>query len=111
MTVKIEVQNLPKEFRRKELVEKLVEVCRKNDIVLMVIFGSFVRGEQSSKSDIDIAIEFDEKSRKTLLDLVRVEEELTKIFGRKVDLGIFSSISPYIIGDVKKEMKVIYEKR
>jgi len=45
MTVKIEVQNLPKEFRRKELVEKLVEVCRKNDIVLMMIFGSFVRGE------------------------------------------------------------------
>jgi len=42
---------------------------------------------------------------------VRVEEELTKIFGRKVDLGIFSSISPYIIDDVKKEMKIIYEKR
>jgi len=40
-----------------------------------------------------------------------VEGELTKIFGRKVDLGIFSSISPYIIDDVKKEMKVIYEKR
>jgi len=47
MTVKIEVRNLPKEFRRKELVEKLVEVCRKNDVVLMVTFGSFVRGEQS----------------------------------------------------------------
>ena len=92
-------------------MEKLVEVCRKNDIVLMVIFGSFVRGEQNSESDIDIAIEFDKNSRKTLLDLVRVEEELTKIFGRKVDLGIFSSINPYIIDDVKKEMKVIYEKR
>jgi len=106
MTVKIEVQNLPKEFRRKELVEKLVEVCRKNDVVLMVIFGSFVRGEQSSESDIDIAIEFDKNSRKTLLDLVRVEEELTEIFGRRVDLGIFSSISPYIIDYVKREMRV-----
>ena len=83
----------------------------KNDIVLMVIFGSFVRGEQSSESDIDIAIEFDKNSQKTLLDLIRVEEELTRIFGRKVDLGIFSSISPYIIDDVKKEMKIIYEKR
>ena len=110
MTVKIEVQNLPKEFRRKELVEKLVEVCRKNDIVLMVIFGSFVRGEQSSESDIDIAIEFDKNSRKTLLDLVRVEEELTKIFKRRVGLGIFSSISPYIIDNVKREMRVVYEK-
>ena len=91
--------------------KKLVEVCRKNDIVLMVIFGSFVRGEQSSESDIDVAIEFDKNSRKTLLDLVRVEEELTKIFKRRVDLGIFSSISPYIIDSVKREMGVVYEKR
>ena len=111
MTVKIEVRNLPKEFRRKELVEKLVEVCRKNDIVLMVIFGSFVRGEQSSESDIDVAIEFDKNSRKTLLDPVRVEEKLTKIFKRRVDLGIFSSISPYIIDNVKREMRVVYEKK
>ncbi|HDJ89693.1 MAG TPA: hypothetical protein ENG40_03265 [Thermoprotei archaeon] len=111
MTVKIKVEDLPKEFRRKELVERLAEVCQRNDIVLMVIFGSFVRGEQSSESDIDIAIEFDKGSRKTLLDLVRIEEELTKIFGRKVDLGILSSINPYIIDSVKREMRVIYEKR
>jgi len=49
MSGKVKVQNLPKEFRRKELVEKLVEVCRKNDIVLMVIFGSFVRGSRIQK--------------------------------------------------------------
>jgi len=36
---------------------------------------------------------------------------LTRIFGRKVDLGVFSSLSPYVIEDVKKEMQVIYEKR
>ena len=111
MTVKIKVEDLPKEFRRKELVERLAEVCQRNDIVLMVIFGSFVRGEQSSESDIDIAIEFDKGSRKTLLDLMRIEEELTEVFGRKVDLGILSSINPYIIDSVKREMRVIYEKR
>jgi len=111
MSVKIEIQNLPEELRKEGLKEKLAEVCRKNDIVFMAVFGSFAKGEQSLKSDIDIAIEFDKNSRKTLLDLVRIEEELTKIFGRKVDLGIFSSINPYIIEDVKREMRVIYEKR
>ena len=111
MSVKIEIQNLPEELRKEGLKEKLAEVCRKNDIVFMAVFGSFVKGEQSLKSDIDIAIEFDKNSRKTLLDLVRIEEELTKIFGRKVDLGIFSSINPYIIEDIKREMRVIYEKR
>ncbi|MCD6504307.1 nucleotidyltransferase family protein [Candidatus Bathyarchaeota archaeon] len=111
MTAKIEIQNLPEELRREGLKEKLAEVCQKNDIVFMAVFGSFVKGKQSPKSDVDIAIEFDKKSRKTLLDLVRIEEELTKIFGRKVDLGIFSSINPYIIEDIKREMRVIYEKR
>jgi hypothetical protein len=77
----------------------------------MVVFGSFIRGEQKRKSDIDIAIEFEKNSEKSLLDLIRIENELRKILKRKVDLGILSSLSPYIIEDVKKEMRVIYEKR
>jgi predicted nucleotidyltransferase len=111
MSIKIEIQNLPEELRRKGLEEKLVEICKKNDIVFMAIFGSFAKGKQNKKSDVDIAIEFERNSEKSLLDLVRIENELTKIFKRKVDLGIFSSLSPYIIEDVKKEMRVIYEKR
>ncbi len=103
--------NLPRELRKRGLKEKLVEICQKNDVVFMAVFGSFVRREQKEESDIDIAIEFDENSGKSLFDLVRIEDELTKIFERKVDLGIFCSLSPYIIGDVKKEMQVIYEKR
>jgi len=110
MSIKIDVRSLPEELRKEGLEEKLAEFCRKNDIVFMAVFGSFVKGEQSPKSDIDIAIEFDKNSRKTLLDLVRMERELTEIFGRKVDLGIFSSINPYVIDDVKREMRVIYEK-
>jgi len=102
---------LPEELRRKNLEEKLAEICRKNDIVFMAIFGSFVRGEQKRKSDIDIAIEFERNSEKSLLDLVRIENELRKIFRRKVDLGIFSSLNPYILEGVKREMRVIYEKR
>jgi predicted nucleotidyltransferase len=111
MSVKIDVQNLPEELRRKGLEEKLAEICQKNDIVFMAIFGSFVRGEQKRRSDIDIAIEFERSSEKSLLDLVRIENELGRVFKRKVDLGIFSSLNPYIIEDVKKEMRIIYEKR
>lgn len=102
---------MPEELRRKGLEEKLAEICQKNDIVFMAIFGSFVRGEQKRRSDIDIAIEFERSSEKSLLDLVRIENELGRVFKRKVDLGIFSSLNPYIIEDVKKEMRIIYEKR
>jgi predicted nucleotidyltransferase len=95
----------------KKVKEKLTEICQANDLVFLAIFGSFVKGKQTKNSDIDIAIEFDKNKPKSLFDLVHLEYELKKIFKRKVDVGIFSSISPYIINEVKKEMKVIYEKR
>jgi predicted nucleotidyltransferase len=110
-SIKIEIQNLPKELRSKEIEKKLAEICQKNGIVFMAIFGSFARGEQKKKSDIDIAIEFEKGSQKSFLDLVRIENELRRIFKRKVDLGIFSSLNSYIMEDVKKEMRIIYEKR
>lgn len=107
----LEIKNLPPQLRKKGLDEKLVKTCEENDIVFLAIFGSFVRGEQKSKSDVDMAIEFDKNKPKSLLDLIHVENELSEILKRKVDLGVFSSINPYIIEKVKKEMWVIYEKR
>jgi len=108
--MEIEVENLPKVLRRKGLEDKLAQICKDNDIVFLAVFGSFVRGEQNSKSDVDIAIEFDRNKRKTLLDLIRLEVELSRVFKRKVDLGVFSSLNPHIVEGVKKEMLVIYEK-
>ncbi len=104
-------KSLPKELMRRGIEEKLVEICEKNNIIFMAVFGSLIRGEHKKSSDIDIAIEFEERKRKSLLDLVRIERELSKLFKRKVDLGIFSSLSPYIIENVRKEMVIIYEKR
>ena len=102
---------MPKILQKRGLKEKIAEICKRNDIIFMAIFGSFVRGEQKRTSDIDIAIEFDKNKAKSLFDLVRIENELTKVFKKKVDLGIFSSLSPYVVEDVRKEMRVIYEKR
>ena len=109
--MEIEVEKLPKVLKKRGLEEKLAKICRENDVVFLAVFGSFVRGEQNRKSDVDIAIEFDKSKGKTLLDLVRLEDELSKVFKRKVDLGIFSSLNPYVVEDVRREMRVIYEKR
>ncbi|MFB3888646.1 MAG: nucleotidyltransferase family protein [Candidatus Bathyarchaeia archaeon] len=109
--MEIQVEKLPEPLRKKGIEKKLLEICRQNDIVFMAVFGSFVRGEQNRRSDIDIAIEFEKGKRKSLLDLVHVQNELSKAFRRKVDLGTFRSLNPYIVEDVKKEMRVIYDQR
>ena len=108
--MEIQVQKLPEALKRKGLREKLSEICKANDIVFLAVFGSYVRGEQHRGSDVDIAIEFDPRKEKSLLDLIHIEHELSRVFKRKVDLGIFSSLHPYVIDDVKKEMRVIYER-
>jgi predicted nucleotidyltransferase len=51
-------------------------------------------------------VEFSE--RKSLLELVRIERELSEVLGIKVDLLTEKSISPYLIDTIKREMKVIY---
>jgi len=109
--MEIQVQKLPNVLRKKGLEKKLAETCKKNDVVFLAVFGSFARSEQNRKSDVDVAIEFDKSKRKSLLDLFHLEEELSEVFKRKVDLGVFSSLNPYIAEDVKKEMLVVYEKR
>ena len=71
------------------------------------VFGSYARGEANLKSDVDIIVEFSD--RKSLLDFVRMELELSEVLGVKVDLLTEKAISPYLIDEIKKEMVVIYE--
>jgi len=87
--------------------DRLIALCKKNDIVFLGVFGSYSRGEQKEKSDIDILVRF--SKRKSLLDFVRIERELSEVLDRKVDLVTEGSVSPYMIDSIRKELKVIYD--
>lgn len=91
---------------RKELFEKIAEILQKREAKKVAIFGSYVRGEETKDSDIDILVEFSNK--KSLLELVRIECELSEILGITVDMVTEKSISPYLIDSIRKEMEVIY---
>ena len=107
----IKVKNLQTLAKKENLEEKIAKICEENDIVFMALFGSFVRGDENKRSDIDILIRFDKTKEKSLLDLIHAENELKKLFKRKVDLLTIGSISPYMREEVLNSMRVIYEKR
>ena len=96
-----------KMMNKEELYEKIVQILKSKGARKIAIFGSYVRGEEKPESDIDIIVEFSE--RKSLLDLVGIEQELSDAVGMRVDLLTEKSISPYLIDRIKKEMEVIYE--
>ena len=88
---------------------ELLDACKRNDITFLGVFGSYSRGEQKEESDMDILVRF--SGRKSLLDLVRIEGQLSKILGVKVDLVTEGSVSPYLIDGIKRELKVIYDEK
>jgi len=91
---------------REEIFEKVTRLLKNQGARKIAVFGSYVKKEERLGSDIDIIVEFSE--RKSLLELVRIERELSESLGIKVDLLTEKSISPYLIDTIKKEMKVIY---
>ncbi len=93
-------------MNREEIFKKIVQVLKNQRAKKIAIFGSYIRGEEKPGSDIDIIIEFSE--RKSLLELVGIEQELSDVLGVKVDLLTEKFISPYLIDRIKEEMEVIY---
>lgn len=62
------------------------EVCRRWNITELALFGSALREDFRPDSDVDVLVSFAPEARPSLFDLARIEEELSALFGRKVDL-------------------------
>jgi len=68
------------------------------------VFGSYVRGEATEKSDVDILVDFYEVP--SLLGFIELEEYLEDLLGIRVDLVMKSALRPKIGEHVRRE--VIY---
>ena len=71
------------------------------------LFGSFVKEQQKSTSDIDILIEFSKQVG--LFKLVNLERQLTERLQKPVDLVTKGALSSYIKDDVLSDLKIFYE--
>lgn len=89
------------------LKEHKEEVSRKYKVSEIGIFGSFVRGEQKKRSDLDILVEFDEENIPSLLKLIEMERYLQRLLRKKVDLVMKSGIRPELKDIILKEVVYI----
>ncbi len=88
------------------LREELPHLRERYGVSTLGIFGSYPRGEQRSRSDLDVLVEFDERPL-TLLEFVRLENYLTDRIGVKVDLVEKSTLKPAIGRRILEEVRPI----
>ena len=91
--------------------KKLKVFCKANKIRKLSLFGSHLKNTYDEKSDIDLLVEFEEDSGYGLLDIARIERELSEIIGKKIDLRTLGELSRYFRDTVVKEAEVKYETR
>ena len=90
-------------------VDKVAGFCKRNRIRKLSLFGSALRDDFRPDSDIDLLVEFQSGAAPSLLDLARMERELSAILGgRKVDLRTFKELSRYFRDEVLSTACVHY---
>lgn len=90
---------------KQKLEELKPHLQEKYGIKTIGIFGSRVRGEDQSGSDIDVLVEFPGSS--SMFEFVRLELELSDLLGEKVDLVMKSSLKPRIGKHILEEVVYI----
>jgi predicted nucleotidyltransferase len=66
--------------------EQIADFCRRWKITELALFGSALREDFGPSSDVDFLVSFAPDAEWSLLDHVRMEEELKALIGREVDL-------------------------
>jgi predicted nucleotidyltransferase len=90
---------------RKSVKAHEKELIENYEIKEIGIFGSYVRGEQEEKSDLDILVDF--KETIGLFKFVALERYLSELLGVKVDLVMKSALKPRIGARILKEVVYI----
>jgi len=99
----------------KEIMRMLKEhrdILKKYRVKRIGLFGSFIRREQKTHSDIDFLVEFDMSAFDNNFtgyfdNFVDLQFALEKVFKKKIDLLTEDSISPYIKPYIIREVKYI----
>jgi len=89
----------------------LADLCRRHGVATLSLFGSAVREDFRAGSDIDVLVEFDPGTRVSYFTLGALQQDLSDLFGRHVDLKLPTTLSEYIRERVLDSAEAIYVRR
>ncbi len=88
--------------------EEIVRFCRKNKIRRLALFGSVLRDDFTPESDVDVLVEF-EPGERVGLRFFALEQELSELLGRKVDLNTPGFLSKDFREEIQLHAEVLYD--
>jgi len=90
--------------------EELADFCREHGVSRFSMFGSVLRNDFDPEgSDVDLLVEFAPGVHRGLFKLVSMQQSLSGMFGRTVDLNTPGSLSSYFRDEVLADAVVIYD--
>jgi predicted nucleotidyltransferase len=90
--------------------DRIIAFCQRCPIRKLALFGTVLREDFRSGSDIDVLVEFIPGSGITYLDMVTMQDELAAMLGRSVDLVTPGTLSTYSRQHVLDTAETIYER-
>ena len=87
--------------------DKIADFCRRHHIRQFSVFGSVLRDDFAADSDVDILVEF-QKGYEPGFDFFDMQDELSELLSRRVDLNTPNFLSRYFRDAVIKEAEVQY---
>jgi uncharacterized protein len=90
-------------------IHQVVEFCERWQVNEFSLFGSVLRDDFRPDSDVDVLVSFNPSAPWSLFDLVTMQDELQKIFGRTVDLVEREGLrNPFRKRSILSSREVIY---
>lgn len=99
------------EINMAKLKNAIVKELKKYPVIEQAwLFGSFARGEETNKSDVDLMIDVPGKNSFSMFDAFQIQEDLQNIFKRKFDVVMAGALKPFAWETAKNDLKLIYNK-
>jgi len=89
--------------------DEIDDFCKRNHISKLSLFGSVLRDNFRLDSDVDVLVEFVPGHVPGFITFSRMQNELSEILGRQVDLRTSESLSDYFRDEVEANAELIYE--
>lgn len=88
--------------------DRIAAFCREHRIRRLALFGSILRDDFGPESDIDVLVEF-EPGATPGFSFFGMQDALSRMLGRKVDLNTPAALSRYFRDEVLHEAQVFYD--